>query len=244
MQALAQHNDDHHYLLTVIDVFSKKAVARCLKRKTVAEVVRAFESIFKESPIPLKLQTDIGKEFLNKSFQTLMTKYDIMHFTTASDLKASVVERFNRTLKRRMWKYFTVNNTMRYRNVLQDLLKGYNNSFHTSIKMTPTEVNGENMPRVLQNLYGAKQTRRCRYKFKVGDSVRISKIRYEQTFTDELFTIDERVPRFPPMYKLKDFDGELIQGSFYEEELQKVEVLPHKLDRVDKILKKRTPSVI
>lgn len=246
MQALAQHNDGFHYLLTMIDVFSKKAFARSLKRKTAAEVVQAFKSIFKESHTPAKLQTDAGKEFHNKSFQALMKKHNIIHFTTASDVKASVVERFNRTLKGRMWRYFTANNTMRYLDVLQDLIRGYNHSFHSSIKMAPAEVTEENTPQVFQNLYGVRHVRGCKYKFKAGDTVRISKVRgvfdkrYEQTFTDELFTVDQRIPRFPPVYRLKDYDGELIQGCFYEPELQKVETAPDKLYRVENILKKRT----
>lgn len=97
MQTLVQHNDDYHYLLMVTDVYSKKAFVRCLKRKT-AEVVQAFKSIFKESRTPVKLQTGVGKEFLNKGFQALMKKH-ITHFTTASNLTALVVERFNCTLK-------------------------------------------------------------------------------------------------------------------------------------------------
>ena len=76
-----------------------------------ALVVKAFESVLLESQIPEKLQTDEGKEFFNQSFQTLMKKHGIVHFATASDLKASAVERFNRTLKTRMWKYFTAHNT-------------------------------------------------------------------------------------------------------------------------------------
>lgn len=140
MQALAQHNDGYHYMLTVINVLSKKAYVQSLTRKTAAEVVQAFWSIFKESQTPAKLQPNAGKEFLNKSFQAMMKKYNIIRFTTASELKASVVERFNRTLKGRMWRYFTVNNTLRYCNVLQGLVNRYNHSFHSSIKMTPVEV--------------------------------------------------------------------------------------------------------
>lgn len=59
MQALVEHNNGYRYLLTVIDVFSKKAYARALKKKTAGEVV---EAVFRESQIPEKLQTDAGKE--------------------------------------------------------------------------------------------------------------------------------------------------------------------------------------
>lgn len=248
MQGLVKHNDGYNYLLTVIDVFSKKAYVRALKRKSAPEVVRAFESVLIESQSPEKLQTDAGKEFFNKNFKRLMKKHGVTHFATGSDPKASVVERFNRTLKTRMWRYFTAKNTRRYLDVLQDLVKSYNNSYHKSIKMTPAEVTVENTPLVFQNLYGSFPLRykeKFKLNFNQGDLVRISKLRgvfdkkYEQSFSDELFTISEGIPRLPPFYKLKDFDGEPIQGTFYEEELQKVQIAPDKLYQVEEILARR-----
>lgn len=249
MQALAEENDGYNYLLTVIDIFSKRAYVRVLKRKTADEVVKAFESIFKDSQIPKKLQTDAGKEFFNKKFKALMKKHGIEHFATASETKASVIERFNRTLKTRMWRYFTANNTRRYVDVLQDLVKSYNHSYHTSIKTTPMEVNSENAFQIFQNLYGTSSSKRrknSKPKLKPGDLVRLSKLRgvfdkkYEQSFTDEVFTVTDTILRSPPVYKLKDLDNEPIQGSFYEEELQKVKLCKDKMYQVEKILNRRT----
>ena len=245
MQALADHNDGFKYLLTVIDVFSKKAYARVLKKKTASEVTKAFESVLRESEIPEKLQTDEGKEFFNHRFKALMQKFDIVHFRTASDLKASVVERFNRTLKTRMWRYFTAHHTRRYLEILPDLLNSYNNSYHKSIKMTPMEVTSENAVQVFHNLYGTSSSRRkIKMNFKKGDLVRISKLRgvfdkkYEQSFTDEVFTVTRCIPRTPPVYKLQDYDGEPIEGSFYEAELQKVKMTGDRMFHVEKILKR------
>ena len=76
----------------------------------------------------------------------------------------------------------------------------------------------------------------------MGDTV-ISKVRgvfdkkYEQSFTDEVFTITHCLLRSPPAYRLKDFDGEIIEGSFYEAELQKVKEIKDKLYHVEEILK-------
>ncbi|KAF7650867.1 hypothetical protein LDENG_00119490 [Lucifuga dentata] len=148
MQALAEHNDGFNYLLMVIDVLSKKAYVHVLKRKMAGELVRAFESVFKDSQTLEKLRTDASKEFFNKSFQSLMKKHGIIHFATASNLKASVIERFNQTLKIRMWRYFMANNTRRYLNVLQDLVKSYNHNYHTSIKMAPMQVTSKNASQV------------------------------------------------------------------------------------------------
>uniref|UniRef100_A0A8C6PF69 Integrase catalytic domain-containing protein n=1 Tax=Nothobranchius furzeri TaxID=105023 RepID=A0A8C6PF69_NOTFU len=247
MQALSKSNDGFNYLLTVIDVFSKKAYVRALKNKSGKDVTEAFASVLKDSGVPKKLQTDSGKEFFNKKFEALMKKHGIVHFATASSVKANVVERFNRTLKGRMWRYFTAKNTHRYIDVIQDLVKGYNHSNHSSIKTAPFEVNTENQWQVFCNLFGTTTLKPAKkMKFNRGDVLRIAKLRgvfdkkYEQSFTHELFTVDECLHRSPPVYKLKDFDGEKIEGSFYEAELQKVNLSTERSFHVEKVLKRRT----
>ena len=77
-------------------------------------VTDAFEKIFNQGRTPINLQTDDGKEFYNKTFQSLLTRKGIHHFSTSGDTKASVVERYNRTLKQRMYRYFTVKNTLNF----------------------------------------------------------------------------------------------------------------------------------
>ena len=131
MSMYTKENDNFKYMLTCIDVFSKYAWTRVLKNKTGVEVTKAFESILKEGRIPQKLQ------FFNKYFQDVTTKYNIHHFSTGSEQKASIVECFNRTIKGRMWRYITAINSKRYIDVLQDLITSYNNSYHMSIKMRP-----------------------------------------------------------------------------------------------------------
>ncbi len=191
MSAYSKDNDNNKYLLTCIDLFSKYAWARTLKNKSGVEVTKAFKSIVEEGRVPKKLQTDRRTEFFNKHFQGLMKKYDVHHFATATDLKASVVERFNRTLKIRMWRFLTATNSCRYIDVLQDIMEGYNSSYHRSIKMRPVDVSKENEGVVFQNLYGAmKKKGGPLFKYKVGDVVRISKVRglfakgYKQNYTE------------------------------------------------------------
>ena len=99
-----------------------------MKNKTGAEQKRAFESILKVGRKPLRLQTDKGSEFYNKSFQEYLTQQKITHFNTQSDTKASVVERFNKTLKQRLYRALTANATLKYLDFLTDLVKGYNAS--------------------------------------------------------------------------------------------------------------------
>lgn len=101
-------NRGYRFLLTIIDTFSKYAWAVPLKSKNASDVTNAMKSIFiKESRSPVHLQTDDGKEFFNKEFQNLMRKYRINHYSTYSVIKASIIERFNRTLKGLMWKEFS-----------------------------------------------------------------------------------------------------------------------------------------
>jgi len=103
------------------------------------------------------VQSDKGKEFLNATFQSMLQSRG-MHFYTSKndDLKASVVERFNRTLKTKMCRYFTHVNTRRYVDVLDDLLHSCNNTYHLSIEMAPAEVGPHNKDRVRVRLYPLK----------------------------------------------------------------------------------------
>lgn len=247
MTAYAKENDNNHFLLTCIDLFSKYAWTRALKNKSGVEVTKAFESILKEGRVPLKLQTDKGKEFFNKHFQSMAKKYNIIHFATDSELKSCVIERFNRTLKGKMWRYLTATNSRRYIDILQDITDSYNASYHRSIKMRPIDVNKENVSTVLHNLYGSRERHSVKpiFKYKIGDIVRISKVRgpftkgYEKNYTEEFFTVNECIPRQPPVYRLCDYDGDVIDGVFYEQELQKIFVSNNKAFKIDKILEKK-----
>ena len=100
---LASKNHVIKYLLTCIDIFSKYAWVEPLTSKTGTSLVTAFKHIFESDRKPLVLQTDQGKEFVNTTFQQFLKTQDIDYFTTYNEeIKASVVERFNRTLKTKM----------------------------------------------------------------------------------------------------------------------------------------------
>ena len=121
------------------------------------------------------LQTDKGTEFKNKEFQNLLKTKKIHFFTTENPVtKASIVERFQRTLKPRMWKYFTHYRTLRYLDILPKLLYGYNHAYHRSIKFAPVSVTLKNETQVSENLYGKSNSKKVKPKFKVGVFVRIN----------------------------------------------------------------------
>ena len=123
----------------MVDVLSKYTWVEPVKSKTGKDVTAAFKKILKRSDerIPRRLQTDDEKEFYNKTFQALMKRKDIRHFSTSGDIKASVIERFNHTLKKRMYRYFTVKNTLNFLPVLKDLVTGYNRSYQDGVSRWP-----------------------------------------------------------------------------------------------------------
>lgn len=83
MQQFSKSNKGYKYILTVIDILSKYAFALPLKSKGSHDVKNAFKEIFKYRK-PLKIQTDKGKEFLNKEVQNLFNnkKSNISHQIT------------------------------------------------------------------------------------------------------------------------------------------------------------------
>ena len=177
VQNLSRYNNGYKYLLTCLDIFTKYAWVLPLKTKQGQELVKAFQTILASGRKPSKLETDQGTEFLNGVFQKFLRENNIDFFTVKSGLKASVVERFNRTFKNKMYKYFTTKNTLTYINILPQLVKSYNSTYHRSIKMKPTQVTGANEAKVWDTLYGSDVQERVRFKFQVGDRVRIRKVK-------------------------------------------------------------------
>ena len=120
-----------------------------------------------------------------------------------------MVECFNRILKTRMWQYFTAKDTRVYVDILQDIVQGYNNSYHRSIGQAPASVSLLNVGQVRRKLYGNSWAKPIReLKFKLGDQVHISKScrifkkGYLPSWTQEIFTVTKIIPRVPPVYQL------------------------------------------
>ena len=237
MQAFSKFNRGVKYLLAVIDVLSKYGWLVPLKDKTGKSVASALKTIFKERK-PEKMWVDKGKKFYNKDVKDLVELY-----STENEEKSSVVERWIRTMKEKMWKYFTDKNTNIYIDILPDLVKDYNNTRHSSIKMTPVKASKkENELTVWRNLYPEHlEIHDINPKFSVGDKVRISKKKktfekgYTTRWTEEIFTIVEVKRTKLPTYKIADLNGEEIKGSFYEPELQKTS---QEIFRIEKVIKR------
>ena len=119
MQSMQKFKDGYRYLLVCIDVFSKYAWVIPLKNKKGPSLVEAFKITLACGRKPEKIITDQGTEFFNRHFKALLKDEDIELYNTYNETKASVVERLIRTLKTRMWRYFTAKKTMRYINMLR-----------------------------------------------------------------------------------------------------------------------------
>ena len=226
MQQYSKQNKHYKYLLAVIDVFSKYGWLIPLKNKTGVTVSEAFKTLFKERK-PMFIWSDKGSEFYNRQVKELLKDNNIKLYSTENEEKSSVVERWIGTMKQHMYKYFTANETTKYYDILDKLVENYNNTVHSSIKMTPVEASKvENELTVYENLYPDEENKIKKPKFKVGDRVRISKKKstfekgYTTRWTREIFVIEQVLNTNPVTYKINDLKGEEIKGGFYEQELQ------------------------
>ena len=200
IQTFSKWNKGVKYLLMVIDVFSKYDWISPLKYKKTESVSLAFDEIFKKAKRkPVMLWTDKGSEFISKHFKDFLKKKKIKLYHTENEEKSSIVERWNRTMKNKMWKMFSANNNTIYWDKLDKLVDDYNNTKHSSVKMTPKEASKkENEEKVFINLYDDLiYWKPKKPKFTIGDEVRISKYKrqifdkgYTPNWTEEVFIVD------------------------------------------------------
>nr|CAD2200635.1 unnamed protein product [Meloidogyne enterolobii] len=245
---LAAQNEGYKYLLVCIDVLSRKILVAPVKSKHSENMIEAFEKIFSANKgiLPHRLYTDRGLEFQAKKMRDYFASKDIdKRVVFSPDVHASMAERANRTIKERLYRYFSQKNTLRWVDAVQNIVDGINASVNRVTGVTPNSVNFKNARKLFERLYkenynhtGSKQ------KLNAGQIVRIAKEKgkfekgYFANYTDELFRIvtvnDNRVPT---IYRLEDLNGEEIEGIFYLEEL-----VPTSLDtthRIAEILKTR-----
>ncbi|KAL3092071.1 hypothetical protein niasHS_004234 [Heterodera schachtii] len=203
---LAKQNRGYKYLLVCIDTLSRQVFVEPVKTKTSANMIIAFGRIFKRSKyIPWKVLTDQGKEFTARAVQHFFRAKDVEHFCmlTSPQFHAGMAERANRSIKERLYRYFTERNTYKWIDVVQDIVRAINHSPNSSIEMRPVET------------------------YRVGDRVRIEKYKhvfqkgYLPRFTNELFTVAEvHSERSPVVYRLRDDHNEIISGTVEQQFVQ------------------------
>lgn len=248
----SKENRGYKYIMTVINCFTKVADAYPLKNKSANTVAAAMKKYLLKNKNKVKnLQTDMGKEFYNTVFKNLMNEFKVNHYSTFSEMKAAIVERFNRTLKSDMYKRFSLRGSYKWYDMLAELIIKYNNRKHRTIKMKPNQVNTANEDVVREriiNVTTPKSEAKPPKKFNLGDTVRISKSKsifskkYFPNWTNEVFTIYKVQPTFPETYILKDNNGEILHGGFYGHELLKSNT--GNVYLIEKILKRARNKVL
>lgn len=147
----SRENKGMKYILTMINCLSKVGLAVPLKSKSASVVTVAIEPILKIHKMK-NLHTDQGTEWFNSHVKKLMKKYKINHYHTFSDMKASIVERWNRTVKEKMWKYFTAQGNYKWLSLLPEIVLKYNNTKHRTTGMKPKDVRQKHVGKILRKL--------------------------------------------------------------------------------------------
>ena len=167
----------------------------------------------------------------------------ITRYSTHGEHKSAISERFNRTLNVRMWHRFTAENTRNWIDMLDELVSKYNNSYNEKIRMRPIDASKlENESEVWENLFRDDEQAKTSRKFKIGDTVRISRIKgiFEHGFLPNRTEQNHKIHKINKStlvtYILKDLKDEIIEGRFYEEELQKTS---QEGFRIEKVLRKK-----
>ena len=146
--ALKGDNHSYTFLLTIIDIFSKLALATPIKSKKGPCIAAALERAFKVMKPPRKLQSDMGKEFYNFHIKRVLNRYKFHHFSTDQPLKAQIVEHLGCIS-------MAHRKSLDYMSVLSDFLFGYNARPHTTfLPFAPREVNKNNEVWVHELQYG------------------------------------------------------------------------------------------
>ena len=134
-------------------------------------------------------------------------------YSTFNEGKSVIAERFIKTLKNKIYKQMTTIAKIVYFNVLDDTVKDYNNTIHSSIKIKPKDVKNNNLTEYIEE-FNKKDP-----KFKIGDYVRKSKYKnifskeYLPNWSEEIFIINKVKSAVPWIYLINDLKGEEIKGS-------------------------------
>ena len=252
MQEYARENKGYKYILVIIDCFSRYCWLKGLKDKKATTLRDTFERLYDDIPVPERIQTDQGTEFNNQLMKKWYKEHEIIYFTTRGPgFKCAMVERLNRTLKNLMFRYFTKKGNHKYIDVLDDIANNYNNSYHRTIKMTPSEArtapidklrmnfeekvkkekreNGDEDELVKENGKTLKVGQRVRVAFDKGKMDR----GFWQTYKDPVHKIT-RIYRQDsvPLYELEDEMNQKLPRRYYSQQIQPVGDVAYRIERI------------
>ncbi len=243
---LPEHNDGYRYLLIIVDALSRRCFIRPLKNKKSETVCESMREIYTNPANRCDLLlTDEGKEF-EGACKKLYRDFNINHYHTHSvEIKGSHAERKILDVKRMIMRYLHFNNSRRYVHILDAVERNLNGRIHRIIGMAPSDVNPLNETKVFEK---SIRTIGTRVKFKIGDHVRISRIKgrwdkaHRGSWSREIYSIYKTDKNVVRGYHLKDLEEEKISGKFFAEELQRV-TLPDFFEIEDIIETKKVGKV-
>jgi hypothetical protein len=233
---ISGYNQDHRYLLNVVDHFSKFAWSFPLKEKSADQVLLCLNPLLKEH-LPKILQTDNGKEFVNVKLKKVCDDLGIIQITSLpySPQSQGLVERFNKTLKNMLFRLFTDTGNQNFTKNLASVLYEYNNSWHSTIRDYPANVlSGKTKNKVIHNRIVAaakKMTDTPIDILKIGQYCRIAMFtlkeirkdqfrkKYVPQWSEKVFKIVGRSRGIDPLYTLRDTDGKMTLKTYYRNEL-------------------------
>lgn len=240
LQKLSEHNAGARFILVGIDVLSKMLFAAPVKSKSSKDMISAFQQLFKQMQMkPHRCFSDKGKEFESAEMKAFFKDEEVEKYKpNSSVVKASICERAIRTLKQRLYRYFSEKQTLKWVDVLPSIVNGINRSISRTHGKRPIDVGFHNAQEVWKKMYGDLELmHRSRYKgkraprYKKDDFVRMSKNKglfhrgYVPSWGDEILEIDS-VKRGrkgdPTRYRVRDEHGEEFLGYFYEPDLARV----------------------
>ena len=233
-QSLSRYNNGYRYLLFSIDVLSRYLFVVPIKKKTGLEVKNAFRKMINQSKRkPQKIQTDHGTEFHNAIVRDYFILNNIIHYSTESINKAALCERVIRTIKSKLYKYMTEQNTLRYINALPEIVNAYNKRKHSAHGHRPKDINRRNEKKIWRILYKTYLNTPIKDpEFRVGDRVRIANKKnifdksYKKRWSDTIYIVNRIIRSIPITYKIRNrLSGEEKKGSFYAQQLTKLDII-------------------
>ena len=245
VSSIAGANDGNRFILTTVDVFTGESSATPIASKSGQTVASALQPQLVKGY--LFLHTDKGTEFYNRFVRKVVSDLGITHYSTENDnIKAGVVERFNRTLREVMARMMNHRRSKRYMDDLQALVQAHNNTTNSRTQKSPNEM-VQSDPHLEWILRHERMTpKTARPQFSVGDHVRLSAARrqflrgYHEQWTREVFVVKSVDNSTEPItYRVEDLMGEEIKGRFYLGELQKVTYDPDAEFQIEKVIRTR-----
>ncbi len=236
-------NDGWLYILVAIDVFSKHLYAKPLKDKRGVTVATAMGQILDDVSGHIKgIHSDRGSEFVSSEFVRLLKRRNIIQTFAKQSLKAVMAERVISSLRKLFRGYRISNNTLSFVHKLQDFVHIYNSRIHSSTKQSPNTINDYNATFASDELYKGYEPRPIKpYKFKIGDSVRISTEKtlfdkYSGNFSEEIFNVAMRYRKDGlNIYEIEGCSGPIL-GSFYQGDLLLVRDAKDRAYQIEKFL--------